>query len=186
MEIFRAWNTCLKCHSAWKVRTSSWLKFQFKVCNLPGACGLSLSHSLGDGRPSSCPHDDSTCDSGELAIYCQGISLYIVLFSVTCTCSFTCGRYGSPATWDMPFIVASKPLSRPCDWWRYWWWWGIICPTLTLLFRWCHLLWLQDIQPHGRVCVNVLLLVMVSIESPAPQQGGELLIYRSYHMTSMI
>ena len=66
----------------------------------------------------------------------RGHRTYVQLLAIPLG-SFTCGRYGSPATWDMPFFMASEPLSGPCDFFggeNY------IYPTLTLLFRWCHLL----------------------------------------------
>ena len=94
--------------------------------------------------------------------------LYITLFSVRCTgyTYFTWDRYDSLAIWDMPFIMASELRSRPCGWGE----WRLHLPKSHSLFRWCQLLfWLQGIQPHGRVCVNILLSIMVSTESPAPR-----------------
>ena len=73
------------------------------------------------GMVTQCPHPQK----GQLSIYWQGKRgstrvwgwdrTYVQFLAIPVG-SFTCSRYGPPAIWDTPFIVASKPLSGPCDW----------------------------------------------------------------------
>ena len=116
MEIFRAWNTGLKCYSACKGQDFFYqLKFQSKACIFPTACCfLSSRRSLWGGRPSSCPRGYSTCNSGQLSIYSSvgplgGHRTYVPSSSHACA-FFNFWQVCHSCQRGPPFNMASQPL----------------------------------------------------------------------------